>query len=672
MEMMLLLSGRLIFTMIFFFTAAGGESGHSSLVSSSLDASATAEARGGERCQLPGRWEGNWFQSGVHQTISINSSFINIKGKCLENDGDKFLFYNEKENCYRCTVFHEKDRNILQYKETFCIKDRRSLKNVCSTITGDANLFSLFRLNGQPIECPFKGPFTFTYNRGQGDCSYPVSTIESCIQPSRQLLNYESCPDVKGTESTVEELTCLGTWKEGSSRYLLGLIRYQHHASYEERFRCFVYEKSKKGGIFSSPTIQVVQGSLSNSSAAAALTSSTRVAPQGQGSGGSSDILFRVAQSGDATCNGLTPMDGSRTLILKKAPPLPKCQFPSWVQVHQWHTLDQRSTFNFDSSVLKVSNSSDAAGMGPSTLTMTAVCHHITDNPTLDRVVLALHVTSECQSGYMCTAIYRRDGHIVEMQMGSIARRPDDACHISSFNHGQLPYVTLVSSTPETRQCPNLGQFAVTGLVRDGREVKDQCGSEGFTTLRIGCSTLDTLQFRSGCSNADVIAGLFRAEYACHGWWEEMGVSYLITTPLSRASTGARRYCFVFRETLEPQQNRLTLTKPRTSGGGDDPSSGGGGGSDGEDSAPEFKRILHFSSIADSCRRNVAPGIEGALAFNVTSHGRCEDISSAISGLSYPHPCCVLFLSFVSLLLSSYLNLSSHQNTQSTKFPTRS
>jgi len=65
---------------------------------------------------------------------------------------------------------------------------------------------------------------------------------------------------------------------------------------------------------------------------------------------------------------------------------------------------------------------------------------------------------------------------------------------------------THAASTPETRQCPNLGQFAVTGLVRDGRKVKDEC-KDGFTLLRVGCSTLDTLQFRSGCSNADVIAG---------------------------------------------------------------------------------------------------------------------------------------------------------------------
>jgi len=76
------------------------------------------------------------------------------------------------------------------------------VKDICSTISGDANLLAMFRLDAVPIECPFsKGPFTFTYNRGQRDCRYPASTVEPCIQNSRVLLNFQACPDVTGTES---------------------------------------------------------------------------------------------------------------------------------------------------------------------------------------------------------------------------------------------------------------------------------------------------------------------------------------------------------------------------------------------------------------------------------------------------------------------------------------
>lgn len=41
----------------------------------------------------------------------------------------------------------------------------------------------------------------------------------------------------------VEELTCLATWKDGNSRYLVGLVSHHHATSNEERYRCFVYEK---------------------------------------------------------------------------------------------------------------------------------------------------------------------------------------------------------------------------------------------------------------------------------------------------------------------------------------------------------------------------------------------------------------------------------------------
>lgn len=48
----------------------------------------------------------------------------------------------------------------------------------------------------------------------------------------------------------VEELTCLATWKDGNSRYLVGLVSHHHAVSNEERYRCFVYEKILSSGKF--------------------------------------------------------------------------------------------------------------------------------------------------------------------------------------------------------------------------------------------------------------------------------------------------------------------------------------------------------------------------------------------------------------------------------------
>lgn len=87
----------------------------------------------------------------------------------------------------------------------FC--DRRdSLDNLCGQITGDATLYSMFRSDAEPTECPFTGgpPFTFTYSRGAGECSIPVSRVDPCTDESRLRLHYQACPDVHGTESTGE------------------------------------------------------------------------------------------------------------------------------------------------------------------------------------------------------------------------------------------------------------------------------------------------------------------------------------------------------------------------------------------------------------------------------------------------------------------------------------
>jgi hypothetical protein len=222
-------------------------------------------------------------------------------------------------------VIHEKHANVLQYKETFC-HNRDSLPTLCSLITGDALLFSMFRENAAPYVCPFRGPFTFTYNRGHGECRTPVSSIDTCTEDSRLLLSYQACPDVYGSESTVEELQCLATWKEGSSRYLVGKVHHNHATSNEDRFRCFVYEKA--------------------SAASEALDG----------------VDYRVAQSGDATCNGLfSATEGSRTMILKRAPLLNKCRFPAWVaSYNHWHTLDYSATYSFHhrNSTLRITNSS--------------------------------------------------------------------------------------------------------------------------------------------------------------------------------------------------------------------------------------------------------------------------------------------------------------------------
>jgi hypothetical protein len=84
----------------------------------------------------------------------------------------------------------------------FCETRLTDLDNMCNQIPGDAVLLSMYRSEASPVPCPFKGPFSFTYSRGSGECARPVSRVDSCISDSRIRLRYQACADVAGSESS--------------------------------------------------------------------------------------------------------------------------------------------------------------------------------------------------------------------------------------------------------------------------------------------------------------------------------------------------------------------------------------------------------------------------------------------------------------------------------------
>ncbi|XP_053692023.1 uncharacterized protein LOC128740494 isoform X2 [Sabethes cyaneus] len=394
------------------------------LVTKCCDAAKQDALQSGSGCAFPKRWEGRWFQSGVQQEITIEGSTLSTRGRCIASEGDKFLLVNEK-GCHRCVVIYQKHINILQYKESMGCKGRETLHYLCEQIPGDALLYSMFKINPEPIKCPLAGSFTFTYNRGHGECKNPVSKMDMCTEDSRLLLNFQACPDVPGTESTVEELTCLAWWKDGNSRYLVGLVSHYHATSNEDRFRCFVYEK------------------ISGSGAANA------------------DAEYKLAQSGDATCNGLESAEvGSRIMTLKRAPLTERCDFPAWFKgPRHWHALMGNANYIFHPSdgslhIVKPSGYMEAR----------ALCEQI-NKQTATEMMAVVHHTTGCTSGYMCVMFYRRDTHVAELQMGTPAVRLEDACTTENFDVHRTPFVTLLANNPETQICPMEGYYSIKGFL---------------------------------------------------------------------------------------------------------------------------------------------------------------------------------------------------------------
>ncbi|XP_065204346.1 uncharacterized protein LOC135834409 [Planococcus citri] len=431
-----------------------------------------------ECCKFPAHWVGNWYQSGIRKTISIEGNRFSSKGSCVAVDGDKFLIANDDRSCYRCVVIHEKHYNVLQYKETFC-DTHETLNKICALITGEALLYSMFRENATPISCPFKPPYTFTYNRGHGECRYPVSTIDSCTQDSKIVIQYQACPDVYGSESALEEIQCLAVWKEGSYRYLVGKVSNHHIAVGEDHYRCFVFEKSG-----SLPQIPLESDSTPDP-----------------------DVEYRIAQSGDATCTGLfSPAEGSRTMILKRTPLNFKCKFPTWMtKKKQWHTLDYSYSYTFiqHNSTLKITNTSTTINDYYSN---TRNLRHTLFNGDEVRIncvesirsspgyiQILTHFLTECQRGYLCITLHRRSDHIVEIQIGAPAKRLEDACHPNYFDADKTPFITLVTPEPETKVCPFFGNFRVNGVSGMEQSVSEKFTSEENPGKRPYLSSVDIM-----------------------------------------------------------------------------------------------------------------------------------------------------------------------------------
>ena len=92
-------------------------------------------------------------------------------------------------------------------------------------------MYSMFRRGSEPVRCPFKGPFTFSYSKGGSglnQCSFPKSYLDSCSDHRRLQVHFQACIDVQGSESAVEQMECLAHWKEGSKHYMVAEMSHDH------------------------------------------------------------------------------------------------------------------------------------------------------------------------------------------------------------------------------------------------------------------------------------------------------------------------------------------------------------------------------------------------------------------------------------------------------------
>jgi len=466
-------------------------------------------------CKFPSSWWGIWFQQGVRPYLTIDKDSISSKGACHIRHKDRVMV-KKSNSCYKCIVFHRRHANVLQYKETLSCsaKPGTDLQTMCRTISGDAPLFTLFRVDTQSIRCPIQGPLHFSYNFGRGLCAYPLSKLESCTIDTRISLKYQACPNVPGSEMKETQFECLAGWREGRHGYIVGKMENSHITVDEDKYRCIMWEKLDEEG--------------------------------------ESKIYLSISE--DASCNGLFSTREGRALVLYPVNPESSCRFPDWLKEGKlWNSLDEQIQLDLSQGsasglLLTRRELVDHGGRYyHQEETSNILCSsHRQDSD--DLVIMVNHETRGCSTGYVCTTLRKRDNKVAEMRMGSMSVTPEYACDKEYFNN-TLPFHTLVGGISSS--CPLSGRFSVSMKQSDfSLAVKpDIMTSSGSSTS--SCSLNYSLDM--GCKEPSRREMVFTA---CQGGMQESSTHTCITKWregekqffISRTASRARYVCYSFRE----------------------------------------------------------------------------------------------------------------------------
>lgn len=465
-----------------------------------------------KECHLPSSWAGVWFQQGVRPYSTIDRTTISNKGTCVSKHRDKVVV--KKDSCYKCIVFHRRHVNVLQYKESVSCLPASPLASLCSSIPGDAPLYTLFRVHTQPIRCPLQGPLQFSYNFGRGSCSSPLSTLQSCTLESRISLQYQACPNVLGSEMKNTQFECLASWREGRYSYLVGRMEDAHTSLDEDRYRCVMWE---------------------------------RVVEEGE------HRTF-LSISGDASCNGLFSTREGRALVLYPGNPSPSCGFPSWLlEGKTWTSLGGELILELeDGGSLQLTRRTlvkDGGRYYHQSETSQVRCSSVREDED-DTVLLVTHVTTGCTTGFVCTLMKRRAESVVDILIGRLSATPEYACD-QDYYTPSLPPTTLVGV--QTSACPLQGRYDVSMKHSDfSMAVKPDILSTGGGGRGSRCSSPYLLVL--GCSDRDMVftachGGLRETSgHQCHTHWREGETHFLITKTTNREQQYS---CYSYREGQE-------------------------------------------------------------------------------------------------------------------------
>lgn len=364
-----------------------------------------------DECHL--KWNGVYHVSGSVNPLRFNKTWMDSLGRCVassqNNQNYIFRFDLSGGACYRCVAIFDVHSNILQYKQSGCIKQYNASDDVETScrrsLRGDTPMKMLFRIDAKPEKCPFAAPFNFTYATYDGSCVSRNSSVTACSAFELFRFQYQACPELSNSETHVDELECIAHWNSFGVEFFAVRIT-NSSVTGPNTYRCLIHQKTLVGG--------------------------------------------RMGISADSSCSelmdiahaGIT-LDYTQGLAVK-----PQCHFPSFLR-HAYHSVERQRWISVATNSTHEFREEEWVETLNGTNHSVSLCLHTEDLGNFHSILV--YTARHCTSGYQCIKIKRKHRNIVEVSHGELLDRDPPACKVSP----ESTYDTLVREDAQVVRCPH-------------------------------------------------------------------------------------------------------------------------------------------------------------------------------------------------------------------------